>query len=266
MADLNAKESTQETLMTVCGMVFGLMLASRLQRIEEEETYKYPPGTSFCLEWTIFLVLTAIHIWANYRGVQVLKLTTLNLNRTRLAFRRIAKQHAAATLHKKVSLGVLTKNSIAAADTDYDWSSLILAPEEVNESLWASVRQLCGRGAFVLGVPLEQLFERMDCQDAFRHTVFPMMCQGNCNYLLGVNAVKGKIYVALRRYRDHSNRDRAAATTQQVQVDELQSVFHACLLEECLRSSIGRAEEGEGEQPKKKKWSEMEDLVPILER
>ena len=77
MADLTAKESTQETLVSLVGMVGGVWVARILNDA--------PP----IMTWILFGFLTFIHVWANYRAVALLKLDTLNPERTRVLFRKL---------------------------------------------------------------------------------------------------------------------------------------------------------------------------------
>ena len=73
MADLNAKESTQETLVNIIGMILGVLLAKQIQAIDQkhEHTSDQPsPGTIY--SWIVFVVLTVVHVWANYVGVRLL--------------------------------------------------------------------------------------------------------------------------------------------------------------------------------------------------
>ncbi len=70
MADLSAKESTQETLVSLLGMIGGVLVAQLLQTMP------------YAFTWILFGILTIVHVWANYKGVKVLKFATLNQERT----------------------------------------------------------------------------------------------------------------------------------------------------------------------------------------
>ena len=78
MADLNAKESTQETMVTLIGMVGGIYMAKLLQSLENDSRTNH---VSRYITWVFFLVLTLIHIYANYLGVSLLRLRTINTSR-----------------------------------------------------------------------------------------------------------------------------------------------------------------------------------------
>ena len=68
LADVAAKEGSQETAVTLLGMALGWALAGAVN------------GAPL-LAWGAFLLLTAVHVLANYRAVRVLALRTLNRGR-----------------------------------------------------------------------------------------------------------------------------------------------------------------------------------------
>ncbi|EEF50749.1 conserved hypothetical protein [Ricinus communis] len=68
-ADISAKEGSQETVATMTGMALGMLLA----RI----TIGHPLAI-----WFSFLSLTMFHMYANYRAVRCLVLTSLNMQRS----------------------------------------------------------------------------------------------------------------------------------------------------------------------------------------
>lgn len=71
VADLSAKEGSQETAVTLIGMIGG---ACVVEAIDGPARVKWT--------WTIFLLLTFVHVYANWRGVRGLILRTLNTQRT----------------------------------------------------------------------------------------------------------------------------------------------------------------------------------------
>ena len=72
LADVSAKESSQETAVTLLGLVCGMALASLTQVTRLQA-------------WIAFLGLTALHVVANWRAVASLTLVTLNQNRAWVA-------------------------------------------------------------------------------------------------------------------------------------------------------------------------------------
>lgn len=84
-ADINAKEASQETAVTLVGMVAGSFALA-------------PLDDSPDLQWAAFLLLTATHVWANWRAVGALRLGTLNRNRIDSGLRAIASSGALSGL------------------------------------------------------------------------------------------------------------------------------------------------------------------------
>ncbi|KAI7757745.1 hypothetical protein M8C21_031757 [Ambrosia artemisiifolia] len=70
-ADISAKEGSQETVATMIGMALGMLLA--------HITMEHPT-----IIWFSFLSLTVFHMYANYKAVRCLNLTTLNCERSSL--------------------------------------------------------------------------------------------------------------------------------------------------------------------------------------
>ncbi|XP_030449397.1 protein root UVB sensitive 3 isoform X2 [Syzygium oleosum] len=68
-ADISAKEGSQETVATMIGMALGMLLA--------RVTIGHP-----LVIWFSFLSLTIFHMYANYKAVQCLALTSLNVERS----------------------------------------------------------------------------------------------------------------------------------------------------------------------------------------
>eukprot|EP00667_Euglena_gracilis_P010847 EG_transcript_11055 len=75
LADITAKEGIQETLVTLFGLLAGLVCAKALGT--------YGPSAT----WAVFLGLTAVHVVANYWGMRALALDTVNLQRGTLLCR-----------------------------------------------------------------------------------------------------------------------------------------------------------------------------------
>ncbi|KAK8923714.1 hypothetical protein KSP39_PZI019814 [Platanthera zijinensis] len=77
-ADISAKEGSQETVATMIGMALGMVLA--------HFTGGYPLAV-----WGSFLLLTFVHMYANYMAVRCLSLTTLNSERGSLLLQNFMK-------------------------------------------------------------------------------------------------------------------------------------------------------------------------------
>jgi hypothetical protein len=114
MADLTAKESTQETLVSLLGMIGGVLVAQLLEHVP------------YAVTWILFGFLTIVHVWANYKGVMLLKLATLNPERTQVLLENIVQ----VLVEEKDDKAL--KQALVALPT----------PEETNESLWSSTQKL----------------------------------------------------------------------------------------------------------------------------
>ena len=76
-ADVAAKEGSQETVTTLVGMLLGLAML------------RAADGRAGAT-WALFLVLTALHVYANARAVRSLRLASLNRDRAALLLREYA--------------------------------------------------------------------------------------------------------------------------------------------------------------------------------
>lgn len=79
MADVSAKDSSQETVVNLAGLLVSLLLL---------------PLVSDCpsLGFGCFILLTALHIYANYRAVRALVLETLNESRLQLVLKHFLQR------------------------------------------------------------------------------------------------------------------------------------------------------------------------------
>ncbi|CAM9366186.1 unnamed protein product, partial [Ectocarpus fasciculatus] len=68
VADVATKENTQETAVTLVGLLFGMVFTSIFQN-----------NSSFV--WVSFVVLTLLHVYCNYRAISCLKLNSINRSR-----------------------------------------------------------------------------------------------------------------------------------------------------------------------------------------
>jgi len=180
MADLTAKESTQETLVSLVGMICGVGLARYLHALEKQQQQQQQQadcddaganGTdqeecsigggnaAQCISWIIFISLTILHVWANYRGVKLLKLRTLNRERAEVALQNVVDECA------RRCGDVLDGNGAATVDLSDDAERLleaISAPDDVSESLWSSASKLFFPGGVHLGARVGDAFQGMD--------------------------------------------------------------------------------------------------------
>ena len=203
LADLSAKEGTQETLVSLVGMMLGIYLATFLQDMEKNskilEDMDTPPSASsyfhkhsaFYATWFVFLQLTILHIWANYIGVKTLKLETLNRERAKVALNKVISRMAMLveikdaevdddhTLLNEIIRGNATSpssrtvnvldngcsiNSDSFRNSNVD-SIYILPPQSCCESMWKSCRNLIVGDNLKLGTGVSTALEGFTSHD-----------------------------------------------------------------------------------------------------
>jgi hypothetical protein len=180
MADLNAKEATQETLMSLLGMILGVTAANLL--VGHDDDNNNDPDRRIT-SWTIFIVLTIVHVWANWKGVMLLRLRTLNRARADLVFAEWLCQSATidGDIRQEYNSGSSQKKKNGDDDKDkkpkpphgsnHEEKATVSTvelppaiirlptPDDVHESLWASFRHILFPRSVQLGVPLSQLLQ-----------------------------------------------------------------------------------------------------------
>ncbi|EFN54602.1 hypothetical protein CHLNCDRAFT_135084 [Chlorella variabilis] len=83
-ADIAAKEGSQETAVTLVGMVLGMAFIRAAHGLEP-------------LIWSAFWALTALHVWANVRAMRCLRIASLNQARLGLLLRHYLRTGEALT-------------------------------------------------------------------------------------------------------------------------------------------------------------------------
>ena len=167
--------------------------------------------------WFLFGILTAIHVWANYKAVSLLKLATLNPERTRVLFRepinimadQVRRQQNTATNVKSQNI-LSSKNSISLDLLES--IRKLRSPECIQESLLSSTLHLLFPTIYV-SRPLD--WNRLKvCSIYLRDSE-----EWGLPYVIGYG-FRTDIYVWLK----------VGATMK----DELQAYLHALLLQEVL--------------------------------
>ncbi|KAF7116378.1 hypothetical protein CNMCM5793_004622 [Aspergillus hiratsukae] len=89
LAEVNAKDSSQETIISLIGMLVGSFVVSRV--------------TSFAATWAGLLLLLSVHLGMNYAAVRAVQMTSLNRQRANIVFSTMLEADPALDLH---SLGL----------------------------------------------------------------------------------------------------------------------------------------------------------------
>ena len=150
MADLNAKESTQETLVSLLGMIFGVGLARYLHALEKQDDKS---GQS--ISWLIFMILTIVHVWQNYLGVKILKLRTLNRERAEVVLGSLINECV-----DRCEDSVNNDTRVELLDVE-PMLKTILTPD-ISESLWSSSCKLFFSGGLHLRARVGDAFQGME--------------------------------------------------------------------------------------------------------
>lgn len=165
IADLSAKEGTQETLISLVGMILGIYIARFLQdmednasKLESGQSYDFYKNSPMYASWYIFIVLTIIHVWANYVAVKILHLTTLNRSRLESALHGIIQEG------KSFLYMMTSENTINKETTDSDLF-FIPSPEKCTESLRDSIGGLLFHDGIHLGATITNLLLQVDCPE-----------------------------------------------------------------------------------------------------
>jgi len=111
--DLVTKEGTQETAVTLIGLVLGMLCAQGVATNEQHSM-------------ALFLFLTGLHVWANYRAVYVLHLSSVNPSRSALLIHEVLSLYCQA-------MGISTLHDCSLAMNE--------AQKSVFEALVASCKQ-----------------------------------------------------------------------------------------------------------------------------
>jgi Vitamin B6 photo-protection and homoeostasis len=158
MADLNAKESTQETIVTLLGMMGGIYVAKLFQTMEQthinnDDTTTTTTANSRLLTWIFFSILTLIHLYANYCGVSLLKLRTINTSRIHSGCFQF-DSHLVPQIRQYISQQQLSSTTVVTntnqqVDEQYQQirtiiSLCIVTPEDVQEIMYLSIWQWFG--------------------------------------------------------------------------------------------------------------------------
>ncbi|KAK5651577.1 hypothetical protein OQA88_11850 [Cercophora sp. LCS_1] len=73
LAELNAKEASQETVVSLCGMLVGSVV---VKMVEEKQTV-----------WALMVLLAGVHLLMNYWAVRSVRMRSLNRQRATMVFR-----------------------------------------------------------------------------------------------------------------------------------------------------------------------------------
>ncbi|KAL7274991.1 hypothetical protein RUND412_002085 [Rhizina undulata] len=123
VGELNAKDSSQETVISLIGMLAGSFVVSHI--------------TSTWATWTALIFLLGIHLGTNYKAVNAVALRTLNRQRANIVFSTLQEEHI-----------ILTPQEVAKCERIFErdgvlrWNSEVLGYAEIGVKLEVLVRSL----------------------------------------------------------------------------------------------------------------------------
>ena len=202
------------------GMALGIGLARYFQGLEEgakEAKDEVAALQGWRLQWAIFSALTLLHIWANHRAVQSLRLNTLNRQRAAHVLRDLVNDLAQIVRNgppERLPTAVLVRS--------------VPGPSGVQESLAASTYHMLlpqRWNRIVYGAKLTQLLAACSNKTSYnsaRSSLQNILDEfSDEGYVVAVSSRDNRIWVSLLMEADAST--------------ELQAFLHALLLQECLR-------------------------------
>jgi hypothetical protein len=104
LGELNAKDSSQETVISLLGMLVGSVVVSWV--------------TTPMATWTTLILLLSIHLETNRRAVRAVKMRTMNRQRATLVYHHLRKGH------------VPTSAEIAAKERIFEWDGVLRGPND----------------------------------------------------------------------------------------------------------------------------------------
>ncbi|XRM41731.1 hypothetical protein ABZX51_004976 [Aspergillus tubingensis] len=119
LAEVNAKDSSQETIISLIGMLVGSFVVSRV--------------TSFSTTWICLLMLLALHLSLNYAAVRSVQMTSLNRQRANIVFSTLLNTDPDVTqlLHPE-----LTKQQQPQSHQPPSWKTLTPAHVSKQEKIF----------------------------------------------------------------------------------------------------------------------------------
>ncbi len=258
MADLNAKEGTQETLVSLIGMILGIMLAKMIQTMDEQcqilqgggsstipvhknaldnhsgstigsaiSSFFYTHG-AFIATWYIFISLTWVHVWANYVGVNKLRLKTLNRQRAEVVLDNLI-QKATTFMNKEIKnskpdeVEILKEKAFEFIKNDIRkgcGTNSIIPPNECKENLFDSFWKIVRPGKLSLGTELKYALTSLSDEDIIY--LVGTLFQSE-RYLLSMTFIRSSMKINVILHKEAREKDK------------LMAFVHGLIMEKCIK-------------------------------
>ncbi|KAK0712384.1 vitamin B6 photo-protection and homoeostasis-domain-containing protein [Lasiosphaeria miniovina] len=108
LAELNAKEASQETVVSLLGMLVGTLV---VRMVEDKQVV-----------WIMMMVLAGVHLMMNYRAVRSVKMRSLNRQRATIVFREWLEHNTIldpAQVAERESILLRGRGDLASKSGDY---------------------------------------------------------------------------------------------------------------------------------------------------
>ncbi|KAJ5184660.1 Protein of unknown function DUF647 [Penicillium cf. griseofulvum] len=150
LAELNAKDSSQETVISLFGMLVGSVVISHI--------------TSFTTTWLILLLLLSLHLSMNYAAVRAVQMTSLNRQRANIAFSALLDSDSTLALALNPDADPTSKN---------EWTILTPAQVSSHERIfhrdgalqWTQHSRTIHLGSAQIGVSMSTFLASMSYKD-----------------------------------------------------------------------------------------------------
>lgn len=127
LGELNAKDSSQETVISLLGMLAGSMVVSWV--------------TTPMATWATLIALLSVHLATNYAAVRAVSMTSLNRQRANIVFSHL--------LHP-TRPSVLSPTAVSEQERVFEWDGIVRTHDD------------CHLGKCTIGVSLQTLLTRIN--------------------------------------------------------------------------------------------------------
>ena len=119
VADVSAKDGSQETIINLVGMLTGTLIISRMDAYSQPtKLFGYEMELRLVYSWIMFVVLMLLHLYTNYLAVRAVVLETLNRQRLEIIVKDLLDQLERKPLSKP---RVMSPDEVAERERIFSW-------------------------------------------------------------------------------------------------------------------------------------------------
>ncbi|PLN84199.1 DUF647-domain-containing protein [Aspergillus taichungensis] len=153
LAEVNAKDSSQETVISLIGMLVGSLVVSHI--------------TSYTATWISLVTLLTVHLGMNYAAVRAVQMTSLNRQRANIVFSTLLDSdlpHAASNIIADTTLAPNTTTTPTQANHPPHWNICTPAQAAKQERIfsrgsilkWTTAQTVSTVGTCQIGLSFHQ--------------------------------------------------------------------------------------------------------------